>query len=150
MIVEHCPCAAAIAGEIAARIATQGGAMLTIDYGYLGPKVGDTLQSVRRHKITDPFDDPGEQDLTAHVDFAALAKPARERGLRIDGPIEQGKFLHTLGLGHRAEALRRKNPERETDIISHYHRLTDAYEMGSLFKAMAMTASGWPNPEGFA
>lgn len=149
MIVEQCPDAAAIMGELAARIAAQGGALLAIDYGYLGPKVGDTLQAVRRHKIADPFDDPGEQDLTAHVDFAALAKSAREQGLRINGPVEQGKFLHTLGLGHRAEALRRRNPERETDIISQYHRLTDPYEMGSLFKAMAMTSPAWPDPEGF-
>lgn len=150
MIVEHCPDGAAIAGDLAARIAMQGGAMLVVDYGYLGPKVGDTLQAVRRHKIADPFDDPGEQDLTAHVDFAALAAPAREQGLRIDGPIEQGKFLHTLGLGHRAEALRRTNPERDTEIITQYHRLTDAYEMGSLFKVMAMSSPAWPDPEGFA
>ena len=150
MIVEQCPHAAAIADDLAARIAVQGGALLVIDYGYLGPKVGDTLQSVRRHRIADPFDDPGEQDLTAHVDFAALAKPVRERGLRVDGPIEQGKFLHTLGLGHRAEALRCQNPARDTEIITQYHRLTDPYEMGSLFKAMAMTAPGWPDPEGFA
>ncbi|WP_236643626.1 class I SAM-dependent methyltransferase [Flavisphingopyxis soli] len=150
MIVEHCPDAVAIAADLSARIAAQGGAVLIVDYGYQGPKVGDTLQSVRRHKIADPFNDPGEQDLSAHVDFTAIAAPANDRGLRITGPIEQGKFLHTLGLGHRAEALRRKNPERETEIISQYHRLTDAYEMGSLFKAMAMTAPHWPAPEGFA
>jgi SAM-dependent MidA family methyltransferase len=149
MIVEHCPDAVAIAADLATRIAAQGGALLVIDYGYQGPKVGDTLQSVRRHKIADPFDDPGEQDLTAHVDFAALAAPANDRGLRIAGPVEQGKFLHTLGLGHRAEALRRTNPARDTEIITQYHRLTDPYEMGSLFKAMALTAPDWPTPEGF-
>jgi len=150
MIVETCPEAAGIARLLAARLSAQGGAMLVIDYGYQGPKVGDTLQAVRQHKTANPFADPGEQDLTAHVDFTALARAARAMGVCAHGPIEQGKFLHTLGLGHRAEALRRKNPERETDIVTQYHRLTDPYEMGSLFKVMALAAPGWPDPEGMA
>ena len=150
IIVETRPDAAAAMADLGSRIAAQGGALLVVDYGYEGPRAGDTLQSVRRHQAADPFADPGEQDLTAHVDFAALAAAATAVGLRAIGPVEQGRWLNALGLGQRAEMMRRENPEREAEIVGQVHRLTDPYEMGTLFKASAYVAPGWPDPEGFA
>ena len=73
------PAAEAIVGEIAGRIARDGGAALIVDYGYVhGGPGGDTLQAVRKHAFADPLSAPGEVDLTAHVDFAAIATSVRD------------------------------------------------------------------------
>ncbi|HET7716600.1 MAG TPA: SAM-dependent methyltransferase, partial [Bauldia sp.] len=81
-IVEISPAATAIMSTLATRIASDGGAALIIDYGYEGPAFGETLQAVRGHRHVDPLAEPGEADLTAHVDFAALARAAAEAGAR--------------------------------------------------------------------
>src|SRR3546814_3837121 len=72
---------------LAQSIVRQGGAMLIVDYGYEGPAVGDTLQAVKGHSYADVFADIGEADLTAHVDFTALAEVARRTGARTFGPV---------------------------------------------------------------
>ncbi len=69
-IFEVRPAADAIVGEIARRIAEEGGAALIVDYGHGETAAGETLQAVRGHAYADPLDAPGEADLTAHVDFA--------------------------------------------------------------------------------
>jgi len=150
IVAESAPAADVLMEELAERLASQGGAMLIIDYGYEGPKVGDTLQAVKRQRAADPFADPGEHDLTAHVDFANLRGAAQSAGLTASPIVAQGPFLDALGLHARAEALINENSEREAEIVSQYRRLTDEYEMGTLFKAMALIAPGWPSPEGFA
>ncbi|MFM2372632.1 MAG: hypothetical protein RIS85_2354, partial [Pseudomonadota bacterium] len=72
-ILEISPACAAIMFEVAGRLTAQGGAALFIDYGHAQPRFGSTLQAVRAHAKVDVFAAPGEADLTAHVDFAALA-----------------------------------------------------------------------------
>ena len=145
-IWESSPAGAAIAAEIGARLAAHGGAALIIDYGYTGPATGDTLQAVRAHSYVDPFADPGDVDLTAHVDFTALASAA---GVVACGPVGQGDFLHALGIGARAEALKaRSDTATRAQIDAATVRLT--VTMGGLFKALALTAPGWPTPAGFA
>ncbi|MBL0916667.1 MAG: SAM-dependent methyltransferase, partial [Sphingopyxis sp.] len=89
-IVETTPVSAAIMQRCAFRLARQGGAMLAIDYGHAGPAAGDTLQAVKAHKFADPFADPGEVDLTAHVDFTALADAARPAGVATSSIATQG------------------------------------------------------------
>jgi SAM-dependent MidA family methyltransferase len=101
-IVEQSPARAAFISELAARLSRQGGAALLIDYGYEGPAAGDTLQAVRDHAYADPLATPGEADLTAHVDFAALAAAARAAGAATAGPVGQGEFLRGLGIETRA------------------------------------------------
>ncbi len=150
IVAESAPAATVLMEELADRLATQGGAMLIIDYGYEGPRAGDTLQAVKRHQTVDVFANLGEQDLTAHVDFANLRELAMAQGLAASNIVAQGPFLDALGLHARAEALVNENPTREAEIVAQYRRLTDEYEMGTLFKAMALTAPGWPTPEGFA
>ena len=83
--------------ELARRLAAQGGAALIVDYGYAGPSGGDTLQAVSRHAFADPWAAPGEHDLTAHVDFAALAEAARREGARVFGPVGAGRMAGRAG-----------------------------------------------------
>ena len=149
-IAESCPAAQAIAHALALRLVAQGGVLIAVDYGHDGRAAGDTLQAVHAHAYADPFACPGTRDLTAHVDFAALAAAARAGGAAVAGPVDQGQWLIALGLAGRAAALGRAAPDRAEEIAAAYRRLTAAGEMGRLFKAIAVTAPDWPIPAGFA
>jgi len=148
-IIETSPASVAIARQIGHRLAEQGGAALIVDYGYEGPAIGDTLQAVSGHSFANPFEEPGERDLTAHVDFATLAEAARAEGASSFGPIGQGALLNALGVGARAERLAASSPERRDEIETAVQRLTAPDQMGTLFKALALTAPNWPRPTGF-
>ncbi|HEY0270566.1 MAG TPA: SAM-dependent methyltransferase [Sphingomonas sp.] len=147
--IETSPASAAILRDLAGRIVARGGALLAIDYGYEGPLAGDTLQAMRAHAFADPYAAPGEQDLTAHVDFAALAEAARAEGAVAHPLITQGALLEALGIAARAAALARAAPARAGEIEAAWRRLADGREMGTLFKALAITAPGWPVPAAF-
>ena len=147
-ILEMCPGAAAVVGEIAQRLAHQGGAALFIDYGHLAPRSGSTLQAVRAHRMVDPFAAPGEADLTAHVDFATLAAAARSAGCRVQ-MATQGAWLTVMGIDLRADALARAAPGRSGEIAAARDRLVQPDDMGGLFKVMALTAPRWPAGAGF-
>ena len=149
-IVETSPSSVSVMRDLAQRIVAQGGAILTIDYGYEGPAIGDTFQAVRAHGYANPFEDPGTRDLTAHVDFATLAAAARTGGAAVFGPVEQGALLDRLGIGPRAAALAAAAPDRAESIAADRDRLIAPSAMGRLFKALAITAPTWPTPEGFA
>jgi SAM-dependent MidA family methyltransferase len=139
----------ALAAEISARLAQRGGSALIIDYGHDGGAPVDTLQALKRHAPADPFKDPGAHDLSAHVDFARLAAAASGAG--VHGPVTQGRFLARLGIEARAEQLRRQQPPAQAAVVmAGLARLTMAGQMGALFKVMALTAPGWPEPAGFA
>ncbi len=144
---ETSPASIAIAVGLSRRIAAQGGAALIVDYGYQGPSRGDTLQAVFRHAYSDPFEAPGERDLTAHVGFTALAAAAE--GVRISGPVPQGAWLDAMGLPVRAAALARAAPARTEEIEAARHRLSAPSQMGRLFKVLAFSARGWAEPAGF-
>ncbi|MES2444953.1 MAG: SAM-dependent methyltransferase [Pseudomonadota bacterium] len=149
-ILETSPATLAILRGLAARLLAQGGAALIIDYGYEGPAIGDTLQAVRGHAYANPFDEPGEADLTAHVDFAMIREAAELEGLVVHGPVTQGGFLTALGIDARAEALAKAAPDRADSVAQDRDRLVNDEAMGELFKVIALTAPGWPVPEGFA
>jgi NADH dehydrogenase [ubiquinone] 1 alpha subcomplex assembly factor 7 len=148
-MIETSPASVAITRDLAARIVAQGGALLVIDYGYEGPLAGDTLQALHRHRFADPFEAPGEQDLTAHVDFAALAEAARAEDAVAHKVTTQGALLEALGIAARATSLARAAPARQSEIETAWRRLCAPDEMGTLFKALAVTAPGWPVPGGF-
>lgn len=148
-IVETAPVSAAIMQRCAFRLARQGGAMLAIDYGYGGPAAGDTLQAVKAHRFADPFTDPGEVDLTAHVDFTALAAAAQNAGVSVSALATQGDWLRRLGIDARVQSLAAAAPARAEELKGQRDRLVEAREMGDLFKAIAFTAPGWPAPAGF-
>ena len=147
-LVEHCPAAAPITQEIAARIAGAGGAALIIDYGDWR-SLGDTLQALRAHRPADPLAEPGQADLTAHVDFEPLAQAATAAGARHSRLTPQGVFLERLGITQRARALARglRGPALE-DLIAAHRRLTHPEEMGNLFKVLGLFPAGATPPPG--
>ncbi|MBX7481855.1 SAM-dependent methyltransferase [Qipengyuania sp. 6D47A] len=147
-IVETCPAAAALVEALARRLDVQGGAALFIDYGHLTPRTGSTLQAVRAHEKLDVFAAPGEMDLTAHVDFAALDAIARREGAA-SSLTTQGAWLNAMGIGLRARALVTAAPDRTKDIEDAHDRLVQPDAMGELFKCMALTARDWPRGAGF-
>ena len=136
----------AICEQIAHVIARHGGAALIVDYGYDTPGFGETLQAVAGHRFVDVLADPGASDLSAHVDFAALARAAQRGGGATYGPVGQGAFLMSIGIVERAEALRRNHGEIVTAQLG---RLIDADGMGTLFKVLAILPKGAPPPAGF-
>lgn len=144
-IVEICTAATAIMQTIAAQIETHGGAALILDYGDW-PSRGDTFQALKSHRFVGPLAEPGDADLTAHVDFAALAAAAKSYAY-----TSQGGLLTALGLHHRAAQLGAK---LTGDALSQHnaatHRLTAPEEMGRLFKALGLYPSHAPKPPGFA
>jgi NADH dehydrogenase [ubiquinone] 1 alpha subcomplex assembly factor 7 len=148
-IYEVCPGAAATVYEIAGRLVEQGGAALFIDYGHDTPREGSTLQAVRQHLKVDPFAGPGEADLTAHVDFAALAPIAQSRGCKWLGTVSQGRWLRELGIEARAEALAAHAPEHATAIHAAKDRLIGEGQMGLLFKVMGLAGPAWRDGVGF-
>ncbi|MCB2047310.1 MAG: SAM-dependent methyltransferase [Novosphingobium sp.] len=148
-ILETCPGAAAIVYEIAGRLVKQGGAALLIDYGHDAPRTGSTLQALKQHRMVDPLAMPGEADLTAHVDFAALAPIAQSRGARWLGTVTQGHWLRHLGIEVRAERLARIAPEHREAIFAAKERLIGEGQMGALFKVMGLAAPDWQGGEGF-
>ena len=149
-IAEIRPAGSLIMSEIARRIAAHGGAALIVDYGHARSAPGETLQAVRGHESHNPLESPGEADLTAHVDFGALARAAVQAGAAAFGPVPQGHFLSQLGIAERAESLRRDaSPDQARDIEAARRRLIGRDEMGTLFKALAVTPAGSPPPSGF-
>jgi SAM-dependent MidA family methyltransferase len=128
--------------KIASRIRDQNGAALIIDYGHLCSDAGDTFQAIARHSFTDPLKNPGQADVTAHVDFQALVRAAEDLGARVHGPVTQGEFLKRLGIEARAAGLMAKaSPEVADDIAGALKRLTDSGRggMGSMFKVVAIS-----------
>ncbi|MBV8168230.1 MAG: SAM-dependent methyltransferase, partial [Alphaproteobacteria bacterium] len=145
-IAEVAPAARACVAAIAARLARDGGAALLIDYGPATSAAGDSLQAVRGHRRHGVLEDPGEADLTAHVDFAAL-HAAVQPPARAHGPITQAQLLTRLGIAARAEALARGKPaEAAAAIRAALHRLIEPTQMGQLFKVLALSGADMTLP----
>jgi len=148
-VVEASPASLGIVRLLAQRLARQGGIALIVDYGHARTSAGETLQAVRNHAYADPWVEPGESDLTVHVDFEALAAAALGEGVRAFGPAPQGVWLGRLGIVERSAALAAAAPRRRIEIEGARDRLTAPEQMGSLFKVLALAAAQWPDPAGF-
>src|SRR5690348_3187146 len=148
-IVETSPAREAVVRSIATRLRENGGVALVIDYGHERFAPGDTLQAVRNHRFSPVLADPGEQDLTSHVDFEAVTEAAEHCGVKATPVVTQGEWLIRLGIEARAQALSRANRDRAKDIEAALNRLTSPDEMGSLFKVIALHSPDWPVPAGF-
>lgn len=148
-IIETCPEAVDIMRQLCQRLGEQGGALLVIDYGYEGPAVGDTLQAVSGHSFASPLEEPGERDLTAHIDFTTLGAMGELCGVGVHGPVEQGLWLNRLGLMERAAALSLANPGQSAEVMAAARRLSATDEMGRLFRVLAVHSGDWPVPSGF-
>jgi len=146
-VLEISPAGVAVMQALGRRLAAQGGALLAVDYGYEGPALGETLQAVRGHGFANPFETPGDNDLSAHVDFTTLAAAAQAADAVVWGPVTQRDLLGQLGIDGRATALARHAPERAEAILADRNRLMG--DMGLLFKALAVTHRDWPTPAAF-
>ncbi|MEQ8389702.1 MAG: class I SAM-dependent methyltransferase [Thalassospira sp.] len=136
-IFESCAPAIAIADQIARRMNETGGAALFIDYGHPSSAYGDTLQALKGHEYHPVLSEPGDADLTAHVDFAAIARTMTEAGARTGAVLTQGTFLRMLGIEQRAELLKLDAEEQQATAIDQaLARLIDADQMGTLFKVL--------------
>jgi len=138
-LYEISPVSQAIAQDLGIHIAKHGGAALVIDYGHLKSASGDTLQALRRHEFVSVLETPGETDITAHVDFEALAKAFISGGADLLPMLTQGQFLKAMGLDMRTEKLAAKlegQPREDFKLAS--RRLAEADQMGNLFKVMAV------------
>jgi NADH dehydrogenase [ubiquinone] 1 alpha subcomplex assembly factor 7 len=150
-VMEICRAGETLATTLGARFSAKGGAALIIDYGYGQPASGDTLQAVKRHAYTDPLADPGNADITTHINFTALADAARNAGAATFGPLGQGMLLLALGIAQRAEIL--SAPQDATGrgkIEVALRRLIAPSEMGTLFKVLALSDPRLGTPPGFA
>ena len=130
--------------SLATRVRDQGGAALIIDYGHVRSDAGDTFQAIAGHSFADPLKDPGQADITAHVDFQALARAAEDVGARVHGPVTQGTFLQRLGIEARAVNLMAKaSPEVSESIATALKRLAGSGRggMGSMFKVIGVSDS---------
>ncbi|HEV8408153.1 MAG TPA: SAM-dependent methyltransferase [Sphingomicrobium sp.] len=148
-IVEDSPARNEAVSAVARHLAQHGGVALFIDYGHLASAPGDTLQAVRGHEFAPVLESAGEQDLTAHVDFEAVARASNDAGAKVTAIVSQGEWLGRIGVEARAKALSFANPEREGEIEAALHRLAGPAEMGTLFKVIAVHSPEWPSPAGF-
>jgi len=148
-IVETSPAREELVAELAKHLTAHGGVALIIDYGHQRSAAGDTLQAVRSHRYAAILADPGEQDLTAHVDFEAVRRAASEAGAKVTPLAPQGEWLKRVGVEARAEFLVRSNPAQREDIRIGLERLTSPAQMGELFKVIAIHSPEWPTPAGF-
>ncbi len=138
----------ALAALIGARLRRDGGWALIVDYGHDRGGLGASLQAVRGHRGTDILDRPGETDLSAHVDFAALAEAT---GMPTFGPAGQGDFLRRLGIMQRAETLKRHaDASQRRAIDAALARLIAPDQMGTLFRVMAVGDDRSAAPVGFS
>jgi len=150
-VVERCESALAIAAMLGRRLAQAGGAALLLDYGPQASAPGDSLQALASGRPAEPLAQPGNADLTAHVDFQAIAEAARAAGAAVQGPLPQGILLARLGLYQRTDRLARSQPpQRAGSLIGAAQRLAEPDRMGRLFKAMALCHPALPSLPGFA
>jgi NADH dehydrogenase [ubiquinone] 1 alpha subcomplex assembly factor 7 len=130
--------------EFCATLAARDAVALFIDYGPLQSAPGSSVQAIKNGKYADPLAAPGTADITAHVDFAAIAAIANTQG-----PMKQNAFLTALGLFQRTDFLARKHPDKADNLRLAAQRLTAPEAMGSLFKVLALCPKEFPRLPGF-
>ncbi|MBI4030514.1 MAG: SAM-dependent methyltransferase [Proteobacteria bacterium] len=149
-IFETSPEREAFIRNLSGLIHVRGGAALLIDYGHDRAGLGETLQAIRAHRFVSVLEDVGENDVTSHVDFSALARVAKLADMYIYGPAGQGVFLESLGIRQRAEMLMwGKPPVQQKEIVEGMRRLTHSAQMGQLFRVMALCHDVNLRPAGF-
>ncbi|AOA62923.1 Hypothetical protein PP7435_CHR2-0245 [Komagataella phaffii CBS 7435] len=146
--IEICPEAHTYSKHIAALINSGCGAggCLIIDYGPADTVPINTIRGIKNHKIVSPFDDPGNVDLSADVDFGQLKQIFENQSCQVHGPVAQGDWLHELGLGFRTDQLVHiaKSENDKQKIIKAYKRLVGKShgDMGSIYKFLAVLPNG--------
>tara|TARA_B110000116_G_C16788295_1_gene562227 strand:+ start:1081 stop:2145 length:1065 start_codon:yes stop_codon:yes gene_type:complete len=128
---------------ISQKIRKYNGSLLIFDYGYTEKMSKNTLQSVKNHKYLDVFSNPGEADITHHINYKLFSKILKKNKLAVENVITQSEFLQKLGIVERANILSRKlNFKKKADIYYRLKRLLDYKEMGQLFKVLMAKKKG--------
>jgi NADH dehydrogenase [ubiquinone] 1 alpha subcomplex assembly factor 7 len=141
----------------AARPPQASGAALIIDYGPSSTVPVNTLRGIRAHRRVSPFVSPGEVDISADVDFTALAEAAIDasEGVEVYGPVEQGVWLTQMGIRERAQQLLAtvKDGAKKKEMELGWKRLIEGGPagMGRIYKALAIVpeSGGRRRPVGF-
>ncbi len=141
--------------QVSKIIINQGGSALFLDYGFIHNIPGDTLQALKNHQYQDILSEPGNVDITAHVNFAKISEEIMANNLTVHGPVSQADFLKRLGMKARAEILSRNATDKQrVDLALALKRLTGEKtqdgEMGSLFKVIAFSSDSNINLAGFS
>jgi NADH dehydrogenase [ubiquinone] 1 alpha subcomplex assembly factor 7 len=148
-IAEIRPVADRLGEALGRRLALHASAAVIIDYGHELSALGDTLQAVRDHRMVPILYQPGETDLTAHVDFQSLGDAIARGGATVLPVMSQGVFLKEMGLELRAGILARKATDaQKRELSAAMERVAGVREMGHLFKVLAATSPrlGRPHP----
>lgn len=148
-LIEVCATAHLLLNQLKTRFDTHVGRALFVDYGPEETEFGDTLQALKRHEKVGVFSNPGNTDLTARVDFAALKECAENLSLASTCTVTQATLLSRLGLEVRAVTLARAKPESKPKIARQLERLMGAKQMGTLFKAICFQSNALGNVLGF-
>ncbi len=135
--------------DVSGILHTCSGAALWIDYGYTTSQAGDSLQAVKAHQFHDPLEMPGKADITAHVDFASVARQATACNLKSYKPISQGQFLQSMGIGVRLSQLVAQHPDQASQLMQAGQRLYHPQAMGTLFKVICLTSPDMVTPPGW-
>lgn len=146
-VFEFAPAREAVAETLGAHLKAHGGLGLFIDYGHTKSAVGDTLQAMRKHAFASIFDQPGNADITSHVDFEAVTQAATASGAHCFAATTQGEFLLALGLVHRAGTLGAGKDEATRDMLrASVQRLAGnrPNDMGDLFKVVCLAGNANP------
>ncbi|KAN0134488.1 S-adenosyl-L-methionine-dependent methyltransferase [Lactarius tabidus] len=114
-----------------------GGSVLVVDYG-ADHAVGNSFCAFKGHALADPFDCPGQADLTTNINFAYLTEVLKGT-VMAHGPLLQHSFLLQMGLGTRVSALQRAAASPERGLAEAATRLVDSVGMGKEYKVMGLT-----------
>ncbi|MDC6483284.1 SAM-dependent methyltransferase [Candidatus Pelagibacter sp.] len=141
-IIEYSPSAFNYLENVCEIIKNKNGGMLIVDYGYLEPKMHETLQAINNHKYSNVLENIGNSDITYNISFN-LFKKFIERFHDLDVIFNnQKKFLTSMGILQRAEILSKNIPfSKKTDLFYRVRRLIDEKQMGELFKVMLIKKS---------
>lgn len=133
------------------------GAALIMDYGTADTIPINSLRGIKQHQKVPPLSSPGQVDVSADVDFTALAEAAIDasEGVEVHGPVEQGDFLLSMGIEERAKQLLKniKDEERRKNLESGWKRLVEkgGGGMGKIYKVLTIIPEneGKRRPVGF-
>ncbi|KAA8904865.1 S-adenosyl-L-methionine-dependent methyltransferase [Sphaerosporella brunnea] len=155
-IIEVSPESLTVMEDIAKRIGEQkAGASLVVDYGPLDTVPVNSLRGIKSHRMVSPFSSPGEVDVSADVDFYALAERAllASEDVEVHGPVEQGAFLSMMGIRERMQRLASGlDEEKSKDLRRGVERLAErgGGAMGKVYKVMSVVPErGGARPVGF-
>ena len=148
--IEYSPLSMKYLKSISELIKNNGGGLLAIDYGYIDPKMKNTLKSIKKHKLTNVLDNFSKSDITYDINFKIMEKIIKKLGLKVNGITNQKNFLQKLGILERAEIVSKNLPfSKKANIYFRVKRLIHENSMGKLFKVIFATKKNTQFKTGF-